>query len=133
MQQRISHYTSLLGKLISAQDFCFNNKLRKNLPEKPGIYRILEGGASWDSSLRVGRTDAQNGLRQRVYRNHFMGSQSGNIKAQLVKAGRFSTQNEAKDYLSNSCRVQFIVVENEDERKWLEHFIISVLQPQFSD
>jgi excinuclease UvrABC nuclease subunit len=134
MQERINRYTELLKNLLSAKSFSFDHKLRAALPNKPGIYRISEHGANWDSSLRIGRTkSAQKGLQQRVYQNHYMGDQTGNIKAQLVVARRFNTQDEAKAYLRNSCEVQFIIVADESERKWLEHFIISVLQPQFSD
>jgi hypothetical protein len=131
MQERISRYTGLLQNLLSAKSLNFDHNLRAALTNKPGIYRISENSANWDSSIRIGRTKSgQKGLQQRVYQNHYMGDQSGNIKGQLVRAGRFNTQDEAKAYLSNSCKVQFIIVEDESERKWLEHFIISVLQPQ---
>lgn len=134
MQSRINKNLDYLLPLISSKQYSFDENLRGSLPENHGVYRIFEDGSDWDSSLRIGRSKfGDRGLRQRVYQNHFMGNQEGNIKAQLVKAGKFRNQGEAKQYLKEKCKVQFILIEDENERKWAEHFIISVLQPEFSD
>lgn len=132
MQSRIDKNLNYLIALISSKNYSFDKTLRGSLPEEHGVYRIFEDGADWTSSLRIGRTDT-GGLKQRIYQNHFMGNQDGNIKAQLVKSGKFNNQEEAKNYLREKCKVQFIVIEDENERKWAEHFIISILQPQLSD
>jgi uncharacterized protein (DUF1499 family) len=134
MRSRIDKNLNYLIALISSKQYSFDDELWSSLPEDHGVYRIFEDGADWSSSLRVGRTkSAEGGLRQRVYQNHFMGNQQGNIKAQLVEAGKFQNQEEAKEYLKAKCKVQFITIEDKNERKWTEHFIISILQPQFSD
>lgn len=133
MQSRIK-YIDYVKALIASEPYSFDERLENALPTEPGIYRILERGANWSSSLLVGRTKTTTDeLRYRVYRNQYMGNHKGNIKAQLVKSGRFRDQDEAKKYLEEKCRVQFIVIEDENERKWAEHFILSILQPQFVD
>lgn len=133
MQSRIK-YIDYVKALISSEPYSFDENLENVLPLKPGIYRILESGANWSSSLLVGRTKtATDELRYRVFRNQYTGNQKGNIKAQLVKNGRFKDQDEAKTYLEEKCRVQVIIIEDENEIKWAEHFILSILQPQFLD
>ncbi len=124
-----------LRDLLHADALPFDDKLRSLLPDKPGIYRIFEMGSDWKSSLRVGRTDAEGGLRQRVYQNHLMGNQPGNIRAQLVsdKTKRCSDSEKAKEFLITRCKVQFLVIEDDNQRKWAEHFILSILQPEYSD
>jgi hypothetical protein len=133
MQSRIK-YIDYVKTLISSEQYSFDESLEDALPLEPGIYRILESSAKWSSSLLVGRTKtATDELRYRVYQNQYKGNHKGNIKAQLVKSGRFKDQDGAKRYLEEKCRVQFIVIEDENERKWAEHFILSILQPELTD
>lgn len=134
MQARIEENLDLLRALLNASELPFDQKLRSSLPESHGIYRIFEVGSDWSSSLRVGRTkSAGSGLRQRIYQNHLMGDQSGNIRAQLASRGRCANLDAAKEFLRERCRVQILVIKDDQQRKWTEHFALSVLQPDFSD
>ena len=133
MQSRL-RYVDYVKALVFSEQYSFGERLESVLPLEPGIYRIFENGSDWSSSLLVGRTrTATDELRYRVYQNQYIGNQRSNIKAQLVKSGRFKDQDEAKKYLEEKCKVQFIIIEDENERKWAEHFILSILQPQFTD
>ncbi len=133
MQSRL-RYVDYVKALVFSEQYSFGERLESVLPLEPGIYRIFENGSDWSSSLLVGRTrTATDELRYRVYQNQYIGNQKGNIKAQLVKSGRFKDQDEAKKYLEEKCKVQFIIMEDENERKWAEYFILSILQPQFTD
>ncbi len=133
MQSRFK-YVDYLKALVFSEQFGFDESLRDSLPSEPGIYRILENGAAWRSSLRVGRTrSTKDELRYRVYQNQYLGNQKGNIKAQLIKSGRCQDEDRAREYLEANCRVQFIVIEDENERKWAEYLILSILQPEFTD
>lgn len=98
-----------------------------------GIYRIFDPRKP-DETLRAGRTKtATGGLRQRVYENHLMGSQAGNLRAQLVGDGACADLEMAKRFIRESLAVQIIEVENEEERTWLEHFMLGVLRPRYCD
>ena len=133
MQSRFK-YVEYVEALVSSEPYRFDENLESMLPSQPGIYRIFENGAGWTSSLLVGRTrTATDELRYRIYQNQYTGNQKSNIKAQLVKSGRFKDQDEAKTYLEEQCRVQFVVIEDVTDVKWAEHFILSILQPQFTD
>ncbi len=133
MQSRL-RYAEYVKELVFSEQYGFDENLEGALPLKPGIYRILEDGSDWDSSLFVGRTrTTTDELRYRVYQNQYLGNSKSNIKAQLVKSKRFKDQEEAKKYIEEKCRVQFIIIEDDNERKWAEHFILSILQPEFGD
>ena len=134
MQARIEENLGFLRALLNESGLPFDQKLRSSLPESHGIYRIFEVGPDWSSSIRVGRTKfAAGGLRQRIYQNHLMGDQSGNIRAQLVSSERCANLDGAKEFLRERCRVQFLVIKDDQQRKWAEHFALSILQPDFSD
>jgi len=133
-EQRISTYRALLARLLTSQALPFDSNLRGSLPERPGIYRIFESDGDTLEALRAGRTKvAAGGLRQRVYQNHLMGDQDGNLRAQLVNDGKCVDKDAAKEYLRERCRVQYLVIENEEERKCAEHFMLAILKPKYSD
>ena len=132
--ERVFEGQRWLNELIAQPPLRFDNKLRGSLPELPGVYRIVDTSASAGSTLRLGRTKtAKGGLRQRVYGNHYMGNQNGNLRAQLVRSGRCSSMEETKRYIQDNCEVQFVIIEQDDARKWAEYFLLSVLRPDFSD
>jgi hypothetical protein len=85
-----------LGQLLTSPIIRFDEGCRRNLPESPGVYRIFDPGQP-DETVRAGRTDAS--LRQRVYQNHLMGNQSGNLPAQLVRSGVCVDLNSAKQFM----------------------------------
>ena len=133
MQSRL-RYVDYVKALVFSEQYGFDERLESVLPLEPGIYRIFENGSDWSSSLLVGRTKTPTDeLHYRVYQNQYIGNQKGNIKAQLVKNGLVADQDEAKKYLEKQCKVQIIIIEDESERKWAEHFILGILQPQFTD
>jgi len=134
IKDRIAAGQAVLVQLLRSPKFGFDSNLWGSLPEEHGIYRIFEIGSAPTRTLHAGRTkSAQGGLRQRVYQNHYMGDQSGNIRAQLVKSGRCTDKEAAKKFLRRNCKIQFFVIENEAERKWAEHFMLSILRPEESD
>ena len=131
IDRRIGANRRYLENLVATPCSRFDDKLHSLLPEKPGIYRIIV--TSSQETLRAGRTKSSDSLRQRVYRNHLMGNQRGNIRSQLVKSGRCKDLDAAKSFLQSLCSVQWTVIEDKEDRKWAEHFVLAVLQPVFSD
>ena len=130
---RISRARQLLLEMIESSGFRFDELLRSKLPERHGIYRIFAESEP-NVTLRAGRTKtAAGGLRQRVYNNHFMGDQQGNFRQQMVDSGRCTNLEAAKQFLKDNCRVQLVVIDDAEERKWIEHFILSILRPIHCD
>lgn len=122
-----------LSRLLAAPVIKFDRGCCGALPETHGVYRIFHPDLP-AVTIRAGRTKtAAGGLRQRVYKNHLMGDQPGNLPAQLVGGGVCISQEAAKEYIRGSLVVQFLEVNDSKERTWLEHFMLGVLQPQYCD
>jgi hypothetical protein len=133
LDTRVLQLREQLCQLIDSPSLRFDKKLRSNLPEKQGIYRIFVENEP-QATLRAGRTkSASNGLRQRVYQNHFQGDQLGNLRGQMVGNGRCKDLKAAKQYLKDHCLVQVLAIEDDEDRKWAEYFMLSVLRPIYSD
>lgn len=119
--------TSQLYILLASPIVKFDQECRGNLPNQPGIYRIFWLDRQSDT-IRAGRTDKT--LRQRIYANHLMGNQAGNLRTQLVNAKYCVDLDDAKNFIRRNLAVQFISVLNTEERVSLEHFILAVLHPK---
>ncbi len=120
--------------LLTSPKLLFDESLRSKLPEGHGIYAISMRNATPGDFLRAGRTKtAKGGLRQRIYQNHFMGDQDGNLRKQLLRTGRCAKLEETKPWIQEHCQVQFIIVDDAQERSWAEYFILSLLRPGFCD
>jgi len=62
-----------------------------------------------------------------------MGDQNGNLREQLVRAGRASDMQDAKLWIRNRCTVQVAVVADAAARRWAEYIVLSLLQPEFCE
>jgi hypothetical protein len=133
IRRRLQKLEADLLRLLNAPVITFDDSCRSSLPETPGIYRIFDP-AQPGETVRAGRTrTAAGGLRQRVYQNHLMGNQKGNLRSQLVAGGVCSDVGAAKRFIRERLAVQVLVVENPEERAWLEHFMLGVLRPKYCD
>ena len=133
IEVRINAFRNMLQQLTDSVSHSFDERLYRTLPTQQGIYRIFEKNSP-DITLRAGRTKtAAGGLRQRVYKNHFQGDQSGNLRQQLVNDGVSANLEEAKQFIKDNCRVQILIIEDDENRKLAEYFMLAVLQPKYSD
>ena len=132
-EKRIKDFYWVLVALLNFPPFRFDASLRKSLPTKQGIYRIFDGRKP-EITIRAGRTIlAARGLQQRIYGNHFMGNQAGNLRQQLVNSRRADDLEGAKRLIKEHYWVQWAVIDDYEERKWAEYYVLAVLQPEFSD
>jgi hypothetical protein len=135
IEMRLNRLQSEIKKLLNSPALPFDERIFSALPASAGIYRIFDP-AKPAETVRAGRTNtAKGGLRQRVYGNHLMGSQKGNLRAQLVRGrvpGVFDLPM-AKAYIRAHLAVQVLVVQDKAERVRLEHFMLAVLEPQYCD
>jgi hypothetical protein len=126
--QRPGYLARELSRLLAAPPTNYSTATPKVFPEVPGVYAIFDRDGA---VVRAGKTDSS--LQQRLYRNHLMGSQDGNLPMQLVNSGVCGTQGEAKNWIRKNCTVRWLEIENFRERGLLEHFILAVLEPKFCD
>ena len=128
---RVRLLEAQLERLLCSMVIAFDEDCRSALPEDHGIYRIFDRKTPGET-IRAGRTNsAAGGLRQRVYQNHLMGDQDGNLRKQLVAGQVCANLDEAKAYIRERLAVQVLVVEDKDERTWLEYFMLAVLRPRY--
>lgn len=117
--------------LISSRHIPFDDELHGSLPTAGGVYRVFEIPASWKESIYVGQTG---NLRDRIYRNLLMGdSQAHTLKRKLIANAGLTDKETVKKYLKDNCRVQYLEMDDENERSPFEHFVISILKPKYND
>lgn len=134
VQNRICECEQLVTYLLIAPKLAFNEGIRAKLPTEHGLYAIIQKDAPAGDVLRAGRTKtAGQGLRQRIYQNHLMGNQKGNLRSQLIGDGTCRDFLEAKAWIQQNCLVQFIVVRDDRLRMWAEYFMLSILRPRHCD
>ena len=131
LHNRIQLLQRRLEELLATPHIAFDTRCRSSLPASPGIYRIFDS-SNPTHTIRAGRSDAKEGLRQRLYQNHLMGKQKGNLRFQLVRYGVCADLASAKNHMRTKLVAQVLIVENDRERAWLEHFMLAVLTPDYS-
>jgi len=134
VQQRVHERQQILEQLLASPKIPFNDEVRSRLPSEHGLYAIYHKNAADGEVLRAGRTKtAGGGLRQRVYQNHLMGNQKGNLRSQLIADGTCMDFLQAKAWIQQNCLLQFVVVGDDRLRAWAEYFMLSILRPKHCD
>ena len=128
----IDNYFGFFYKLLASEKISFNDvHLHRKLPTQSGVYRIFGRKADWNKSIYVG---GSNDLLQRIFHNHLMGGKaSSTLKKKLINDLGLKDAKAVKNYLKRHCALQFIVVKNKKEIKFIEHFLISILRPKYND
>ena len=133
LEARISEGREVVARINRARKRPFEGLTPSMLPDRPGIYVITTTSGD---ILRAGRTVKQT-LRDRIYRNHLMGNQQGNLRSQLVAAALCADMPQAKRWIRQHCLVQWLEKTHLDglgvDIRWAEHFLLAVLRPTFSD
>jgi hypothetical protein len=132
LANRINFLKAQLDELLASPPIPFDSQCWAAFPVAPGIYRIFDPDDS-AATIRAGRSKAKGGLRQRLYQNHLMGKQKGNLCSQLVRDRVCDDFAAAKKHIRSKLVAQVLVVEDDRDRAWLEHFMLAVLRPRYSD
>ena len=104
--------------------------LHEKLKPIGGVYRIFLK-RNPNKTLYVGKAKS---IRQRLYNNLLMGQiRSHTLKRKLIRENKCTDQETAKAYLKRNCALQYITEENEKERSFFEHYLISMLRPNLND
>lgn len=124
-------YTTKTSKLLKSEVHRFNDALlHDKLKPVGGVYRVFLA-RNPDKTLYVGKAKS---IRQRLYNNLLMGQiRSHTLKRKLIRENKCSNQETAKAYLKRNCALQYIDEEDDKERSFLEHYVISILRPKLND
>jgi excinuclease UvrABC nuclease subunit len=129
IEARASQLLAAVEALLASPILPFTADLRKRLPCQGGLYYITQES---DDGLRAHYVGKTNHLQRRVYDLHFKGSSAvSTLRKTLLASGSHADEAEVTVFLSG-CGIQFLTVDDERERLWLEHFAISVLQPIYN-
>lgn len=105
LDARIEEGRRVVCAILNQPRLSFQGLRPCKLPEEPGLYVISLRDTR--EVLRAGRTEKQT-LRDRVYHDHLMGSQQGNLRAQLVRGEVCSDLQAAKEWIRQHCVVQWL-------------------------
>ena len=132
MDEIIQRYRSKIGHLMSSERMSFDDSLQQKLKEKgQGVYRVIKKDSN--DTIYVGQTKKRT-LQKRVYSSLLKGGEgSHTLKRKLIKRGICHNVESAKRYLNEMCQVQIFEEANDRERALLEHFAISVFNPEHND
>ena len=119
---------TVLGRLLNAPFVEFGKGLRAALPPRARHLAISQKDAAPGEYLRAGKTDKS--LRQRIYQNHWMGDQDGNLRKQLVKGRDCVSFDLTQAWICEHSRSQVLVIEAHRERTLAEHFVVAILKPK---
>ena len=121
----------LLHDLIQAKVVRFDSGLPALLPTTHGLYAISMIGAPDGEYLHAGKTKrGRSGLLGRVWEQHYqIGGSPGDLVEKVRARGHGASAAEAREYIRQNCQVQWLVVENDVQRNWAEHYILAMLRP----
>jgi len=121
----------LMRSLLSSQVYSFDEGLQSKLPEKRGVYAISVGSGEDTKFLWVGMTHkSKRGLRRRVWEDHYKNpTNASDLPKVLLRVQPAWRLGDAKRWITETCRVRWIEVEQEAVRAFFEHYATALLRP----
>jgi hypothetical protein len=55
------------------------------------------------------------------------------LRAKLIATGVCASDPGVKDFLRTTCCVRWLIEKDDNERSLVEHFVISILAPEYND
>ena len=120
-----------MRSLLSSQVYSFDEGLQSKLPEKRGVYAISVGSGEDTKFLWVGMTHkSKRGLRRRVWEDHYKNpTNASDLPKVLLRVQPAWRLGDAKRWITETCRVRWIEVEQEAVRAFFEHYATALLRP----
>lgn len=124
----------ILADLLSQTVFRFDASLASALPKAHGLYVITKENETKYEYVHVGVTKEKrkDGLYGRIWLDHFMRGNSNSDLLQKVQDIRKVSKDEARPWITEQCRVQWLVQTNQELRYWVENCAQSLLRPSWS-
>jgi hypothetical protein len=131
LNTRKTEYEQILESLIKSCPARFDQGLPVMLPKIHGLYAISMIGARSGEYLHAGKScKGHNGLCGRIWDQHYkIGGSPGDLLEKIKARGHASGAIAAKEFISENCQVQWVVVEDAATRNWAEHYILAMLKP----
>ena len=134
LASRAKECAAILAELLVQPKHAFDGSLRQQIPQQKGLYVITTRDLQ-PICLHAGQSPrAKEGLRSRVWSQHFTGGgqgAAGDLVQKVIDRGKAINKAEAQSWIRSNCLVQWIVVEDDDLRCWTEHYMLSLLRPEW--
>lgn len=126
------YYIDIFKKFLSNDKIEFSNDMQGDLQNISGVYRIIEkSGNGSEQTIYIGESSD---LQRRLYSDLLKGnSKSHTLIKKLIKKGLYANAEGVKMFLKSKCSCQFQIIKKERERKFFEHFAISIFRPTYND
>ena len=128
-QNRVRTLNEQVSQLLTGKEFWWKDMDRllwQNIPEKPGVYTIIEG----DRYIYVGQSK---NLRERL-RIHGRGNPAGDtFNKKLHRIRHIEEKKDRIKFVKDRCLFKFLEVKKGKSLDNLEHFTIAVLDPELND
>ena len=129
--ERLALAHKAMSALAASQPLSYRDLTPGKLPYTAGIYLITTNDGE---AIRGGKTTS---LQQRIYSNHLMGSQNGNLPPQLVRDGSCADGAAAREWIREQCEVRFLTSEQLEalglDLSSAEYFVLAVFRPRYCD
>lgn len=103
-----------------------------DLPEKAGVYLIVENIQGVEIALYVGRTK---NIKRRIYVNHIMGDKANARLKKYIYEDKnhlcYNNFKNAKLYLQENCQVKWILEDDFRKRGALEGYFTAKFFPKY--
>ena len=127
--ERIESLKSRLDDLLKSEPVPYLNLTESALPKVGGVYLISANINGDNVPYYVGRASI---LGRRLYTNHLMGNKStARLKKYMIESGEALNIMAAKEFMRNSCSIQWVLENEYRNRGVLEGFFTSVLFPKY--
>src|SRR5262245_41701376 len=118
----IAAYKRTIFRLLDGPAIYFSDsRLQSTLPESGGIYAVFQHTRkNSDELLYIGKSIK---LRQRIYKNHLMGSRGqSTLRNKMINSGLVGSNDAVRPFLRINCFVKLVEIADEIDRKATEHF-----------
>jgi predicted GIY-YIG superfamily endonuclease len=108
----------------------FADMTPSKIPEKSGVYLISVKRGKSESPYYVGTTK---NLRERLYRNHLMGSPAINarLKMYLIASKQCKNAKDAKSFIRRNCLARWFLEGNARKRGAVEGYVTGIVFPKY--
>lgn len=128
---RRAECAEVLGKLLDRPSFRFDSALRAQLPLQPGLYAIAATGGRHRYLHAGASPKRKEGLCGRIWNDHFQCGNAGSDLVQQVINKHNLSRDNAKVWITQNCLVQWLVEEDTNLLCWVEHYMLSLLRPEW--
>ena len=131
LKGKVNVLMEFLKQLLHGKIYGFSSAKPSDVPEEPGVYLISETKDDGLTVIYIGQT---RNLRRRILTNHRSGNRrASTFRRKLSKYRNLKTEEEISEYIRAKCSFQFLVLREDLKRNSLEHFAISLLNPELND